>query len=199
MEYTVEGDWSGASFLLVMAALGGEVIISNLDKDSAQADKKILEALKLAGAEVNLSGNSVVVKKGSLNPFSINISDCPDLAPPLAILAAGCEGVSTLYGTERLKVKESSRGDNLALSLVRLGAVVKNRGDMIEITSGGRLTHNLTSSFGDHRMAMAMATASVISENGVSVDDISCISKSYPGFTDDFRHLGGSFSIFNDK
>ncbi|MBE0676597.1 MAG: 3-phosphoshikimate 1-carboxyvinyltransferase [Bacteroidales bacterium] len=198
-EYTVEGDWSGASFLLVMAALGGEVRITNLDKDSAQADKKILDALKLAGAEVILSGDSIVVKKGYLNPFSINISDCPDLAPPLAVLAAGCDGVSTLYGTERLKVKESSRGDNLAVSLVKLGAAVKNSGDTIEIASGGMLTHNLTSSFGDHRMAMAMATASVISENGVSVDDISCISKSYPGFTDDFRQIGGNFSISNDK
>jgi 3-phosphoshikimate 1-carboxyvinyltransferase len=198
-EYRVEGDWSGASFFLVMAALGGSVNITNLDINSTQADKHVLEALRLAGADILLSEDSVSVREKKCNPFNINISDCPDLAPPLAILAAGCNGISTLYGTERLRVKESSRGDNIAISLGKLGVVVANTGEKIEISSNGTLKHNITSSFGDHRMAMAMVAASVISENGVTIDDISCISKSYPGFIDDFEKVGGKVSIIYDK
>jgi 3-phosphoshikimate 1-carboxyvinyltransferase len=190
-EYKVEGDWSGASFFLAMAAAAGEVTIKNLDPDSLQADRKMLEALELAGCGVKILADTIIVEKRELKPFVFNIADCPDLAPPLAVLAAACNGKSVITGTERLAIKESNRGTNLERSLNSLGAEVIFSGDRLEITGGKRLRHSVVQSSGDHRMAMALAAISVITAGGVTVDNIECISKSYPGFSDDFIRVGG--------
>ena len=192
----VEGDWSGASFFLVMAALSGELTVGNLRCDSLQADRRILDVLRQAGADVKEGEYEVTVRKAALKPFMADLSDCPDLAPPLAILAAACRGKSIFTGTDRLVVKESSRGDNIKTNLEKLGAAVRVESGSIEIEGIGRLWHAATRSFNDHRMAMAMAAASVLSEEGITVDDIKCINKSYPGFTDDFVAAGGEVRGF---
>jgi 3-phosphoshikimate 1-carboxyvinyltransferase len=193
-EYTVEGDWSGASFFLAMAAVGGDVVVRNLDVNSLQADRRVLDALKLAGCNIRIAGDTVLVEKRVLKPFTFNIADCPDLAPPLAVLAAACQGTSVITGTERLAIKESNRGSNLEMNLNELGAVVQFTGDRLEITGGKRLSNAMVKSSGDHRMAMAMAAISVITDGGVTIDNNECVSKSYPEFSDDFIRVGGSIS-----
>lgn len=190
-EYIIEGDWSGASFFLTMAAAGGDVLVKNLDSNSVQADRRILEALKLAGCRVSIAGDTVRVEKKEIKPFAFNIADCPDLAPPLAVLAAACHGTSVITGTERLEIKESNRGSNLEKNLNELGAEVLFTGDRLEIKGGKRLSHAMVQSSGDHRMAMAMAAISVITDGGVTVNDVRCINKSYPEFSDDFSRVGG--------
>jgi 3-phosphoshikimate 1-carboxyvinyltransferase len=191
-EIRVEGDWSGASFFLVMAAVSGNITIRNLNINSLQADRRIIDVIKLAGGMISTGENEVTVSRGELRPFEFDISDCPDLAPPLAVLAASCKGKSELYGTRRLIAKESSRGENLASSLRSLGVKVRNDDDRIIIEGTGSLSHKVIGSFGDHRMAMAMASASIISEGGITVDGTECVNKSYPGFFDDFRMAGGN-------
>ncbi len=190
-EYTVEGDWSGAAFFLTMAAKGGRVTVRHLDSDSHQADRKILDVLKLTGSHVYVDNNSITVERDKLFPFIFDISDCPDLAPPLAVLAAACSGTSTIKGADRLSIKESSRGENLVSNLKAMGAAISINGDRIEINGGQRLQHQVMQSYGDHRMAMAMASAAIITEGGVSVDNTECINKSYPGFASDFITVGG--------
>lgn len=189
----VEGDWSGAAFFLVMAAAAGELTVANLKSDSLQADRRVLDVLRLAGADVEVRPDEVTVRKAALKPFVFDISDSPDLAPPLAVLAAACRGKSVLTGTERLNVKESSRGDNIKTNLEKLGAVVRLEKDVIEIDGKGLLWHSATRSFNDHRMAMAMAAASVLSVDGVMIDGVECINKSYPGFLADFVAAGGNW------
>lgn len=191
-EYTVEGDWSGASFLMAIAAASGSITIKNLDSHSLQADRKMLEALRLAGCCVRTLADTVTVEKRELKSFTFNIADCPDLAPPLAVLAAACDGTTVITGTERLAIKESNRGSNLEKNLNDLGAEVLFTGDRLVITGGKRLSHAMVHSSGDHRMAMAMAAISVITDGGVTVDDVGCISKSYPDFPNDFIRVGGS-------
>jgi 3-phosphoshikimate 1-carboxyvinyltransferase len=190
-EYTVEGDWSGAAFFLIMAAKGGRITIKNLEINSPQADRKIIDVLKLTGSHVYTENDSITVERDKLLPFIFDISDCPDLAPPLAVLAAACSGTSIIEGAGRLSIKESSRGENLVSNLKAMGAGISMTGDRIEICGGQRLKHQLLQSYGDHRMAMAMASAAIITEGGVSVDNTECINKSYPGFASDFRLVGG--------
>jgi 3-phosphoshikimate 1-carboxyvinyltransferase len=192
----VEGDWSGASFFLVMGAVSGELTVGNLKSDSLQADRRVLDVLRQAGADIEVRPDEVTVRKAALQPFEFDISDCPDLAPPLAILAAACRGKSILTGTERLVVKESSRGENIKTNLEKMGAVVRVESGSIEIEGIGLLWHAATRSFNDHRMAMAMAAASVLSGEGVTVDETECINKSYPGFIDDFMASGGEVRGF---
>jgi 3-phosphoshikimate 1-carboxyvinyltransferase len=194
-DYIVEGDWSGAAFLMVMAAIAGKAEVRNLDIHSAQADKAIFEVISLSGANITLSDDSVIVSKGDLHGFSYDISDCPDLAPPLVVLALAGKGKSIITGTSRLTAKESNRGKILEETLSQLGGKIRNYKDRIEIEGGLPLKGGMVSAFGDHRIAMAMITASLISKSPVIIDGVECINKSYPQFLDDFQKLGGSIKL----
>jgi 3-phosphoshikimate 1-carboxyvinyltransferase len=109
-EYTVEGDWSGGAFLLVAGAIAGPITVRGLDEWSTQADKAILQALCDCGARVEIRETEMMIGPAALKAFSFDATDCPDLFPPLAALAAACEGVTTIKGVSRLAHKESNRG-----------------------------------------------------------------------------------------
>jgi 3-phosphoshikimate 1-carboxyvinyltransferase len=190
-DHTVEGDWSGAAFLIVMAAIAGEAKVRNLNIHSQQADKVIFEIMSQAGANISLSGDSVLVSRGDLRGFSFDISDCPDLAPPLVVLALACRGKSVITGTSRLTSKESDRGKILESTISKLGGKIRNYSDRIEIDGGFPLKGGETSANGDHRIAMALASASLMCSTPVIIDGFECVNKSYPQFPDDFKKLGG--------
>ncbi|MCI0503593.1 3-phosphoshikimate 1-carboxyvinyltransferase [Candidatus Micrarchaeota archaeon] len=185
--YAVEGDWSGAAFMLVAGAIGGsarvEGIISGL-----QPDEGIKAALFDAGADVVSGDGWVEVHGGSLRGFEYDATNSPDLFPPLAALACNCRGKSVIMGASRLHHKESDRAAVLALELGRLGADIKVIGDRMEIM-GGKLRGGRLDSHGDHRIAMAGAVAALNSEKGVRIYDEGCVSKSYPGFFADLESL----------
>ncbi len=192
---SVEGDWSGAAFFLVMGAVGGSVTVRGLNPESVQGDRAILDALREAGAEVVWESNDAVrVARRDLVPFKFDISGTPDLAPPLILLASACRGKSVLYGTGRLKIKESDRGSNLRDNFGLFNVEIETFDDHIEITGGTayRDFTGVVSSFSDHRMAMAMAGASLLTTTPVIVDNIACIDKSYPAFTKHFKMAGGT-------
>lgn len=190
-DFNVEGDWSGAAFLLVMGAIGGTVSVEGLDLKSTQADKAILDALILAGAKIDCHGNIVTVRHGNLRGFDFDISDCPDLAPPLAVLALASKGKTIMRGADRLASKESNRSKTLEENLNALGAKVINHGNLIEIEGGKMLKGGEADSFNDHRIAMALATTALFSESPVIIKGMECINKSYPGFVSDYRKIGG--------
>jgi 3-phosphoshikimate 1-carboxyvinyltransferase len=190
--FTAEGDWSGGAFLLVMGAIGGEVEITGLKKESTQADKAVVNALKRAGAEVRLNENNIIVGRRELKGFEFDVSECPDLAPPLTVLAMACKGRSVINGTERLAAKESDRGKALEQTLNSIGGFVTNFGDRIEVEGGRKLKGGLAHSHNDHRIAMALSVSALLSGSEVVVEGMECINKSYPGFIDDFNSLGGN-------
>ena len=188
--YKVEGDWSGAAFLLVAGAISGSVTVEGLNPASAQGDSCILTALELAGAEVNTGDAGITAGAGALRPFRFCVSHCPDLAPPLAVLAACCPGTSILSGTDRLSFKESDRTATITEELVKIGVnAVKGR-DFIEIT-GGDIRGGIASSRGDHRIAMALSVAALRSREGVRIQCPESVEKSYPMFYRDLSALGG--------
>lgn len=104
--YTVEGDWSGAAFLLVAGAIAGRLQVTGLDPFSAQADKAILTALSQAGAALSIQPHQIDVGPGALKAFQFDATHCPDLFPPLVALAAYCQGTSVITGAQRLTHKE---------------------------------------------------------------------------------------------
>lgn len=190
-QYFVEGDWSGASFLLVAGAIAGSVTVTGLDTASPQADRLILHALKAAGARVTVTDNSVTVNKKDLNAFQFDATHCPDLFPPLVALACNCKGVSRLTGVTRLTHKESNRGETLTKEFSVLGGKVLINGNTMEIT-GSELTGGEFDSHNDHRIAMAGAIAAVNTNAGVRIRDHQCVAKSYPGFFEDLITIGGN-------
>ena len=186
--YTIEGDWSGAAFLLVAGALGGDVRVNNLAAESNQADVAILQAIKDAGAVVSTEQNSVSVEKMELNAFSFDATECPDLFPPLVALAAHCDGNSIITGVSLLKHKESDRAAVLKKEFAKLGTEIELDGDIM-VVKGGTLKGGKMHANNDHRIAMAGACAAILAKEPVEIENPECIAKSYPGFYDDFNEI----------
>lgn len=187
-EYKIEGDWSGAAFHLVAAAISGELELIGIQTDSLQADKAILDALKKAGAIISIQKESVIVRKALLKRFEFDATHCPDLFPPLAVLAAAAEGISTIKGVNRLLYKESNRALVLQQELGKLGVEIEIDGDLMKI-QGGKITGGKVDSHNDHRIAMAGAICSLLTEEAVIISNAEAIRKSYPDFYRDFEGL----------
>lgn len=184
----VEGDWSGAAFLLVAGAIAGSVTVSNLNSDSKQADRAILEVLKRVGATVQIESDKIAVTRNRLLAFDFDATHCPDLFPPLAVLAACCSGVSKIKGVGRLRVKESDRAEALSVELARLGIDIRIDGDMMLVV-GGTPKPGTVSSRNDHRIAMAGAVAALRANGPVEIAGAEAIAKSYPEFYADLERL----------
>ncbi len=187
VDYRIEGDWSGASCLLVAGATAGEITLNNLNPLSLQADKEILKALVACGAEITTTENSVSVSARNLTAFEFDATDCPDLFPALAALAACCEGRSTIYGTNRLLAKESNRAETIASELGKLGIAVDISEDNVMRIEGGTPCGGMVDSHGDHRIAMMLAVLALRATDEVIIAGAESVSKSYSDFWEDFE------------
>ena len=187
--YNIEGDWSGASCLLVAGATAGSITIRNLNHISLQADLAIIEALARAGAEIITTNYSVTVHGGPLHAFEFDATDCPDLFPALAALAASCEGTSVLTGTQRLTYKESNRAKTIAEVFGRLGIGVDLSEENTMRITGGPVSSAVVDSHNDHRIAMAAAVAALSSDDSVVIEGADAADKSYPNFWNDLDTL----------
>jgi 3-phosphoshikimate 1-carboxyvinyltransferase len=184
----IEGDWSGAAFLLVAGALAGDIRITGLDLHSPQADRQIVSALQDAGVRVIQKETEIQVYQSKVSGFDFDATHCPDLFPPLAVLAAGAAGVSRISGVHRLDQKESDRGWVLQQELGKLGVQIALDGDVMRI-QGGTLHGGVIFSHHDHRIAMAGSVAALIAESPVTIINAECVSKSYPAFFEDLKKL----------
>jgi 3-phosphoshikimate 1-carboxyvinyltransferase len=189
-EIDIEGDWSSASFPLVAAAIGGEVQIERLSVNSTQADKAILDAIRKAGALVEVNDNSVRVSHQALKAFEFDATDCPDLFPPLLVLAAKAKGQSKIHGVERLYHKESNRAIVLRDEFAKLGVSVKLDGDTMLIDGVEKLSDGVIHSHNDHRIAMAATILAAVSPCQIEIIKAECINKSYPEFYEDMKEIG---------
>ncbi|MBR4850225.1 MAG: 3-phosphoshikimate 1-carboxyvinyltransferase [Alistipes sp.] len=180
-DLVIEGDWSAAAMLLVAGAVAGEVKLTNISLLSKQADVAICDALVRAGAEVTSEPDSVTVAHRDLVAFEFDATQCPDLFPALAALAAAAEGESVIYGTHRLEHKESNRAETLAKEYAKLGIEVRLEGDAMYI-KGGEIHSAEAYSHHDHRIAMSLAVSALRSDGEITIRDAECVAKSYPDF-----------------
>ena len=169
---TVEGDWSAAAVFEALNCLGGDVRVTGLRDDSLQGDRVC----------------RAYFRELTRGPATLDVADCPDLAPILLALAAACHG-GTLTGTRRLRYKESDRGEAMARELARFGVALQIRENEI-IVPAGRLhaPDGPLSSHGDHRVAMALAA--LCARTGGEIDGAEAVRKSLPDFWERLRSLG---------
>ena len=197
-EYDVEGDWSGAAFLLVAGAAAGDIAVTGLDPASTQADRRVMDALAAAGAAPEWQAvakdpptiERVRTTRAALQAFEIDLSDAPDLFPPLVALAVHARGRSVLGGAGRLAHKESDRASALVRMFAALGGDVRRDGDALVVAGGGGLAGGTVDAGGDHRMAMAAAVAALGAAGPVTIRGAQCVRKSYPDFFGDLASLG---------
>jgi len=191
-EVSVEGDWSNAAFWLCAAAIGGgPVACANLDADSLQGDKAIVEILGRFGAKVEWGRETATVCGDSLHGIEIDVKNIPDLVPALAAVAAFAQGQTRFVNAGRLRLKESDRLESVACTLNALGGDVIQSKDGLLIKGKKELRGGSVHSCGDHRIAMMAAIAAVGCDGPVMIEDAQAVEKSYPGFFDDYMKLGG--------
>ncbi len=188
--HTVEGDWSAAAFWLCASAMGlGSISVDGLSCSSKQGDRRILDILRTMGFSVSNSG-TVTPCAPCPRRVTVDVSDVPDLFPPLAVLAAAAAAETHFTGTSRLRFKESDRLRVVDVMLTSMGIRTELSNDAFTVF-GGKLSGAALSAFNDHRIAMAAVIAACAASSPSSLDDVSCISKSYPDFIHDFKSLGG--------
>jgi len=166
-QLSIEGDWSAAAFWLAAG-----VRVTGLDESSAQPDRAIAGLLKEL-------------------PGETDVSQCPDLAPILAVMMAITPGERAIVNAARLRLKESDRLHAMAVNLAALGADVTELPDGLVLRGKPILEGGEVDSFGDHRIAMAMAVAALKCANKVTLHGAQAVQKSYPAFWEDYQSLGG--------
>lgn len=191
-DYTVEGDWSGASVFLVMGAISGGIHIKGLNAYSSQADRRILDVISECGADLKVGGDEITVHSAELRPFIFDASDAPDLVPALSVLALGCNGRSVINRIERLRVKESDRVMSISEMVKAIGGSITEVNDSLIIEGGRKLSGGVVDSFNDHRIVMAASAASLLCNNRILIKGTESVNKSYPEFTDHLVRVGAS-------
>jgi 3-phosphoshikimate 1-carboxyvinyltransferase len=197
IRYAVEGDWSGAAFLLVAGAVAGPCTIDGLEWDSTQADRAILDAIEKAGAVSTRNGDSITIYPALLNGFRFDATECPDLFPPLVALASVAQGDSFFQGAGRLTHKESNRALTLQEEFGKLGVVIVLDGDVMIVKGGSAMRAASVFSHHDHRIAMACAIAALRADGPVIIHDAEAINKSYPDFFRDIALLGARVELIS--
>ena len=188
-DYSIEGDWSAAATLLVAGAVAGEVTLHNVSILSKQADTAVCTALVRAGAELIHEADRITVRRRPLRAFEFDATQCPDLFPPLAALAAACEGESLITGTSRLAHKESDRAETLREEYAKVGIEIDLSTPDVMRIRGGAIRPARVFSHGDHRIAMSMAVSALRSSGAITIEGAEAVAKSYPRFFEDLESL----------
>jgi 3-phosphoshikimate 1-carboxyvinyltransferase len=191
--YEVQGDWSSASYFLALGAMAGGVQVTNLSSRSLQGDKMLVDLLRRMGAMVEIGRDSVAVRKSRLKAIRADLTDCIDLLPTVAALAAVADGETELTGIERARLKESDRVAAVREGLGRIGIRVVDAKNKLTIT-GGKPKGAVIDSKNDHRIAMAFSILGVLVGNTI-IEGAECVNKTFPEFWAILKGIGGKVRL----
>lgn len=187
-EYTIETDYSSASYFFAAAALNkSKVEIPNLALNSKQADKNFLKVLEQFGANIEFKSESISVTGQNLRPINVDMSNCPDQAMTAAVLACFAHGKSVIKGIASLRIKETERIEALQNELAKMGINTRSKKDSLTIF-GGHPKPARVDTYNDHRIAMSFALAGTKIED-VEIINPDVVNKTFPGFWDELSKL----------
>ncbi len=179
-EEAVEADWSQAAFWYAALALGSNIRLKGLSGSSAQGDRVVT------------SHYQKLIQDGTV---TISLSNCPDLLPPLAVMAAVRRGTTHFTGAARLRLKESDRLTTVRQMLAALGGAASEEADGLTVYGVPALTGGTVDGANDHRIVMSAAVAATRCEGPVVIRGAEAVRKSYPGFWRDYENLGGEVRV----
>ncbi len=192
-DHRVPGDFSSAAFLLAAAAITcSDVSVKNLDYETMQGDKAIVDILKQMNVECQVRPDHVEVegKGGFLEAVDVDARDIPDLVPACAALVCYTYGTSKIHHAHRLRYKESDRLASLYLELKKMGADITIGEGSLTVEGPCTLNGAVIDPHNDHRIAMACAVAALGASGETQIKNAECVRKSYPKFFSDLRALG---------
>ena len=188
MDYTIEADWSSASYFLAAAAITqGEVTLIGLNSKSVQGDAGFLNVLEKMGCKVERSSEKIFIQGNPLNGININMNSMPDVVQTLAVTALFAEGETCISGIGNLRIKETDRIEALETELSRLGAGVESGEDYLKISPGTYIPNDFET-YNDHRLAMRLALVG-LKVPGIRIKNPSCVEKSFPNFFEQLKEI----------
>ena len=190
-EYTVEGDFSQAAFWLVGGIIGQALELTGLSGNSTQGDREIVSFIESMRGRIERSGSVLRAVPSRTTGLTIDVKDCPDLVPALAVLGTFSQGITRIVNGARVRLKECDRLHAMAEVLNALGGKVQETKDGLIIEGVSSLTGGRVQVWNDHRIAMALAMASQRCTGKLTIEGAECVRKSYPSFWQDFAHMGG--------
>ncbi len=186
-EMTIEGDYSSASFFFLAAAIcKTKVTISGLRTDTKQGDKVFLNLIEKMGCKVTESKDKISVRGGNLTAIEQDMSNIPDLVPPIAIAAAFAKGTSRLTNIGHLRLKECDRLAVMASELNKMGVSAQCDEDSLIIEGTKQAKGAKIDPHNDHRIAMSFAVAGLVTGEQI-IENETCVAKSFPDFWDRFE------------
>jgi 3-phosphoshikimate 1-carboxyvinyltransferase len=189
--YQVEGDASSASYFFAAAAItGGTVTVTNVPEVSLQGDTALVRMLEQMGCRVSYGNGITVTGPAELRAIEVDMGDCPDVAPTLAVVASRARGRTVIRNIAHLRIKECDRITAMATELAKLGARVAEREDTLIIEGlGDAPMHGAEiETYNDHRIAMCFGVAGLVVP-GIRIANEKCVAKSFPDFWERFALL----------
>jgi len=183
--YSIESDASAASYFFAAPAIcGGTVRVENISRTSKQGDIEFLATLQQMGCEIQEGENLIeVAAAGTLIGVDVDMRDIPDTAQTLAVIAPFASSPTRIRGIASARVKETDRLHATCTELARLGIRVDEHEDGMTIYPCAEIRPARIQTYNDHRMAMAFSLIGLHS-NGVTIENPSCVSKTFPDFFD---------------
>ena len=195
--YRVEGDYSQAAFWIAAGVFGNRIKCSDIKQGSLQADRRIVNTVDRMGADLNIERDSIIANRSNTYGIKFDASQCPDLVPIVAVLAALSAGKTEIINAARLRIKESDRLKAVSTELNKLGADIRELKDGLVIRGKKQLNGGVVDSWNDHRIAMSLAVAAIKCTEPVIIKNSHAVKKSYPDFWGEYRRLGGNIDEWN--
>ena len=195
-QFTIESDWSSASYFYSIAALseiGTQITLSKYKQNSLQGDSVLVEIYKDFGVETIFNNNKTItiskVKAHNLQSITHNLKDSPDIAQTIAVTCFGLGIACHLTGLHTLKIKETDRLEALKAELTKLGAAISVTKESLHLKPSTSIKENISiKTYQDHRMAMAFAPLAL--KTSIEIEEAEVVSKSYPTFWNDLESIG---------
>lgn len=197
-QYTVEGDYSSASYFFAAAAVThSKIIVDNLNPKSVQGDKFFLEVIEKMGCQIIRGKKSVTVVGDKLKGVDVDLGNYPDIVPTVSICAANASGTTKIANIAHLRVKESDRIAAIENELRKMGVNVETSRDTLRIQGRALSVEKkaIINTYNDHRIAMSFAVAGLVAEGKTVINNAEVVNKSYPNFWTDLQKLGSRIEI----
>lgn len=197
VDFRVPGDFSSAAFIVAAAHLTeGRITVKNLSTELPQADSKIVEIVKLFGSDAYFTGDGLVVEGGRRHvDAEVVLTDCPDLLPVTAVIAAVNDGETRIRGVAHARLKESDRVSTTATEIRKLGVHVEEHRDGLTIRGSPKAAGGVAlETYGDHRLFMAFTVLGLALDKGLIITGAESADVSYPNFLKDLRTIGAKIT-----
>ncbi len=197
-DFTVPGDYSSATFFIVLAAItGGRIRLMNLKTDDPQGDKEVLDIISKMGAKVKIEKDCIIVEGNGLQGIDIDMNAVPDALPAFAVMACFAKGRTRLRNVSQARLKETDRIRVMYEELKKMGARIRELEDGLEIErsdlKGARLNGH-----GDHRVVMALSLAGAMCREQTVIDTAEAVRITFPGYVELMRDIGMDMELTDD-